>query len=240
MMTKPNGYGQLYINSSDEAKRKTNGLIDAGVDAIKVSLEDGYAGQRNLPKLTEEELKTIIEEAHRRGIPVSAHITQARYQAIMVKLGVDDVAHLAVDYASDELIASMVKKHIFWIPTFTVFRNFGASLDDVLSNLKVFVKAGGQVALGNDFGGGPGKFELGIPMYEVTMMRMAGMTPMQIILACTRNAAQVCHREKQLGTLETGKIADILVIEGNPLKDLKALAKTKFVFKDGVPIVTAH
>lgn len=240
MMTKTNGYGQLYINSPEEAKQKTNELIDIGIDAIKVSLEDGYAGQRNLPKLTEEELFTIVNEAHQRGLPVSGHITQARYQEMMVRAGVDDIAHVAYDFVSDELIADMVAKGIYWIPTFTVFRNFGVVLDDAVANLKSFVAAGGRVALGNDFGGGPGEFELGIPMYELLMMRRAGMTPMQIILASTRNAAHVCRREKTLGTIESGKIADVLIVDGNPLKELKALSRIKYVFKDGTPIVTPH
>lgn len=66
------------------------------------------------------------------------------------------------------------------------------------------------------------------------------MTPMQIILASTRNAAHVCRREKTLGTIESGKIADVLIVDGNPLKELKALSRIKYVFKDGTPIVTPH
>jgi imidazolonepropionase-like amidohydrolase len=90
--------------------------------------------------------------------------------------------------------------------------------------------------LGNDYGGGPGDFELGIPMYEVEMMSQAGMTPMQIILAGTRNAAHVTGLEKEIGTLEPGKYADILVVGGDPLEDLHALADIRLVVHNGVII----
>ena len=80
-----------------------------------------------------------------------------------------------------------------------------------------------MVALGNDYGGGPGDFELGIPMFEIEMMTSAGMTPMQIIQAGTYHAAITVGLEDQIGTLEAGKIADILVVGGNPLVDLQKL-----------------
>ena len=79
-------------------------------------------------------------------------------------------------------------------------------------------------------------FELGIPMYEIQMMSLAGMTPMQIILACTKNAAHVSHIENEVGTLEPGKFADILVVDGNPLEDLQVLTHLKMVIHAGTII----
>lgn len=236
MMTKPGGYGQMFVSSADEAVARVNELIDAGVDLIKFSMEDGYAGTSGLPKFSENEVQAIVVAAHRRGVRVSAHITQGRYLETVVKSGVDDVAHIAYDYASDEIMREMVKRGIYWVPTFTVFRNFGAPLDLAVENLKIFVQSGGKVALGNDYAGGPGQFELGIPYFELAMMRRAGMTPMQIIIASTRGAAEVCGREKILGTVEVGKVGDFLIVQGNPLDNLNALKEIRWVIKDGCVI----
>jgi imidazolonepropionase-like amidohydrolase len=92
------------------------------------------------------------------------------------------------------------------------------------------------VALGTDYAGYYGTFELGMPMHEMEWMQQAGMTPMQIIAAGTHNAAHVCGLADLLGTLEVGKIADILVVEGDPLKDIHALLDQLWVIHNGVII----
>ncbi len=236
MMGVPGGYGQLHVSSVDEARQKVNEELDAGVDMIKVSLEDGYAGRSGLPKLTPEELAAIIALAHERQVHVSGHITQADFMDQMARAGVDDIAHLAYDPVSPETFQLMVQQGIYLVPTFTVFRNYGALISACVQNLASFVRMGGKVALGNDYGGGPGTFELGIPMYEVQMMAQAGMTPMQVIQAGTLNAAYVLGLEGEIGTLERGKLADVLVVAGDPLQDLAALANTSLVMHQGVVI----
>ena len=89
--------------------------------------------------------------------------------------------------------------------------------------------------MGNDGGYLPG-IELGMPMREIQAMHEAGMTPMQIIVAATRDAAYVCRRDVVLGTLEVGKVADILVVNGDPLQDLDSLQDVLLVIHDGVII----
>jgi imidazolonepropionase-like amidohydrolase len=130
----------------------------------------------------------------------------------------------------------MVQQGIYLTPTFTVFRNYNAPLGTMRENLRQFVELGGQVALGNDYGGGPGVFEPGIPMYEVEMMEEAGMTPMQVIIACTLNGAHVLRIDQTVGSLVPGKDADILIVDGNPLEDLRILANIKMVIHAGVII----
>lgn len=233
MIGVPGGYGDLFVNSEVEAKQAVLEELQTGVDQIKVSLEDGYAGQHDLPKLTPQELKIIVETTHATNKRVSGHITQAAYIPIMLDAGVDDIAHLAWDPIPDETIAKMVKQGVYLIPTFTIFRNYNAPLEECVNNLRRYVQAGGKVALGNDFGGGPGDFESGIPMYEIEMMQTAGMTPKQIIQASTRNAAIVIGMEDRIGTLEEGKTADILILEGNPLEDLSMLKNISMVIHLG-------
>ncbi len=104
------------------------------------------------------------------------------------------------------------------------------------NNLRQFIDLGGKVALGNDYGGGPDAFELGIPMYEVQMMSQSGMTPMQVILAGTKNAAHVLRLDAEIGSIEPGKFADILIVDGNPLDDLQTLANVKMVIHNGAII----
>jgi len=236
MTTAPSGYGQLFVSSAEDARKKMTEELDAGVDLLKISLEDGYAGKSGLPKLTDEEMAAIVAVAHERGTRVSGHITQGAYLERMVKAGVDDVAHIPYDQIDPEVLKSMVAKNIYFTPTFTVFRNYGAPVSQCVANLHQFLKLGGQAALGNDYGGGPGDFEDGIPMYEIEQMTKAGMTSMQIIVASTLNAAHVSNLESDLGTLEPGKIADILVVSGDPLEDLQALQKVRLVIHEGVVI----
>jgi imidazolonepropionase-like amidohydrolase len=233
MIGVPGGYGETFINSPEEAQHKVIEELDNGADMIKVSLEDGYAGRSGLPKLSPEELLAIIDTAHERNVRVSGHITQAQYIKPLIEAGVDDIAHIAYDPIPPETIQLMVKKGVYLIPTFTVFRNYNAPIETCVQNLAEFVKAGGKVALGNDYGGGPGEFELGIPMYEIEQMAAAGMTPMQIITASTSNAAQVVGLENEIGTLEPGKIADVLILSQNPLDDLNALTQISFVIHNG-------
>ncbi len=236
MITVTGGYGDLFVDSPQEARRAALEEIARGADGIKVSLEDGYTGRSGLPKLTPAELRVIVEVAHKKGRFVSGYITQDKYIRPLIKTGVDDIAHLPYDYFLPATINLMVKNDIYLTPTFTVLCNYGASSAMLVANLRRFVHAGGKVALGNDYGGGPGKFELGIPMYEIEMMSRAGMSAMQIITACTKNAAHVMRLENELGTLEPGKAADILVVQGNPLEDLQALADVRLVIHGGVVI----
>ena len=236
MLTVPGGYGSLEVTSPEDARQKVFEELDLGVDLIKISMEDGYAGQSGLPKLTDEEIAAIISAAHERGALVSGHITQAKYLKILVEAGVDDIAHISYDVAPLEVWKEMVAKDIYLTPTFTVFRNYGAPVLACVLNLENFLKEGGQVALGNDYGGGPGEFELGIPMYEIEQMSRAGMTPMQIIVAGTKNGAVVSGIDDQLGTLEIGRIADVLVVSGNPLDDLQNLTSIRMVIHNGTVI----
>jgi imidazolonepropionase-like amidohydrolase len=226
----------MFVASTDEARQAVLTEADEGVEAVKVALEDGYAGTHGLPKLTPEELKAIVTTAHEHGLPVSGHITQGAYLQPMLEAGVDDIAHLPYDTIPLESLQQMVKQDVYLTPTFSVFRNYGAPVGMVQNNLRQFVGLGGKVALGNDYGGGPGNFELGIPMYEIQMMSQAGMTPMQVIVASTLNAAHVLRMDGKIGTLETGKFADILIVGGNPLDDLQALTKVKMVIHNGVVI----
>ena len=99
---------------------------------------------------------------------------------------------------------------------------------------------GGKVALGTNFGGYVTPFDLGMPITELELMQKAGMSNMEIIVAATKNAAWACGMENEIGTIETGKFADLLLAYNNPLKDLKALLDVKMVIRNGEHIVENH
>lgn len=236
MLSVPGGYGQLDVTSAEDARQQVNMELDAGADLIKLALESGYAGVANLPNFSNEELAAIIEATHARGRLVTAHITNAMFLQMAVDAGVDDAAHIPWDSVSRRLIQQMIKQNVYVVPTLTVLEAYG-SLQGASSNLRRFVDAGVSIALGNDYTAIPqnnfNHFDLGMPMHEITRMREAGMPPMQIIVAATRNAAHVCGLEQDLGTLEVGKLADILVVSADPLQDLSALTQVMMVIHAG-------
>lgn len=236
MLSVPGGYGQLDVTSADNAREQVNMELDAGVDVIKLAMESGYAGVTNLPNFSSEELSAIVETAHVRGRLVTAHITEVKFLEPLLEAKVDDLAHIPNDFVPQSQINQLIKQDIYVVPTLTVFEAYGG-LKGSSDNLGRFVQAGVKIALGNDYTFIPQNnfdhFDLGMPMHEITRMSEAGMTPMQIIVAATRNAAHVCGLEAELGTLEVGKLADILITNGDPLNDLSALTQVQIVIHGG-------
>lgn len=262
MVTVPGGYPvymglrsekALLLDSPEEARQETQKLIDAGADTIKIAIERGkvYLVEKPLPTLSIAEVKAIVSAAHKNNIKVAAHITHSEDIPLFLEAGCDEIVHMVLDdQLSDDLIKQLVEADVYWGPTLELWSyvekapfvlaadpNFQSYLP-AIANLKKFVKAGGKVVLGTDFGGLPGgvKFQNGMPMIEIEAMLKAEMTPMQVILAATKNAAYIVNRENELGTLETGKIADILVVRGNPLDDINALANPLLVVHNGIVI----
>jgi imidazolonepropionase-like amidohydrolase len=234
IMSPPGGYGGLLpVSGPQDAREKTNAILDSGADLIKITFEDRIRGPQ--PLLPVADAQAIVAAAHDRGVPVSAHISLAKHLKMAIEAGVDDVAHMITDRLPDELIPQMVQKKIYWVPTLELWNGVGQSAN-MPDNLRRFIAGGGQVALGTDYAGYSIHFELGLPITEIELMHKAGMTPMQIIVAATKNAAHVSNRDQDLGTLEEGKIADVLIVNGDPLQDLQALLNVRMVVKDGVII----
>ena len=240
IVTTVGGYGGYAVTSPEDARAKVDGLIDAGADVIKIAIEDDLQGRR-WPMLTQEEMMAIVETAHARGIRVAAHVSRSEHVRMALVAGVDDVNHMAVDSVPSDLLNRMVEQGMVWIPTLELWqgvsRRYGLSWSAVAAhNLRRFVEAGGVVALGTDFAGYSTPFDLGMPITEIQLMCEAGMTTMQIIEAAPRNAAVVCGLGDSLGTIEPGKIADLLVISGDPLADLNALTSVVIVIREGVVV----
>jgi imidazolonepropionase-like amidohydrolase len=253
ILTAPDGYPipsggrriALEVPSVEEARQAATRLLASGADGLKIAVQRGTA-LRRLPTLTSEQVAAITQAAHARHTWVSAHIIDPEDAARAVANGVDDLAHAPVIKMPDELIRQMVARDVLLIPTLVAEGGFRANLsytdreravalDATRYNLQRFLAAGGKVALGSDFGSG--RMRLGMPLLELQSMVNVGMTPMQVIAAATRYAAQACGLQDRLGTLEAGKRADVIVVKGDPLKDIQAMKDVMIVIKGGEVIV---
>jgi imidazolonepropionase-like amidohydrolase len=243
-ITAPGGYpiqpwggNAVEVHGASEAREAVLKMLEGGADLIKIAIESGQDFGQVIPSLSDEEIAEIVATAHGEGTRVSAHVLVTKDLQRAVSSGVDDIAHMVTDGLPADLVKQMVELGIYWEPTLELWKNVGYGRDRLaIANLAKFVTAGGLVALGTDFEGYDKPFQLGMPMLELEMMAQAGMSPMDIIVAATRNAAVVCNLEKELGTIETGKIADLLVVRADPLLDIQALADAAWVIHNGVII----
>lgn len=225
----------VTIASEEEARQAVSRLVDSGADLIKISLESGADG--SIPRLSLAQAKAVVETAHTLGVPVSAHVDFSRDLERAVDAGVDDVAHMVVDRLPEALVQRMVQSRIVWVPTLELWRCVNRrTYEQAVDNLRRFFASGGEVALGTDYDGYPCTFEVGMPNREIDAMSLAGMSAMQIIVAATRNVSRACRLDRDLGTVQPGKIADLLAVEGDPLADLAHLNAVRLVVRGGVVI----
>ncbi|UCC73917.1 MAG: amidohydrolase family protein [Gemmatimonadota bacterium] len=143
----------------------------------------------------------------------------------------------------ERLLARVVEQGIVMVPTLdahigTLYEKTDRSrveqivVDVHVEAVRRFHALGGALALGDDYGANP-DVESGMPLTEMKLLLAAGLTPLQVIEASTRNAAFVCGQGDRLGTLEPGKLADIIIVDGNPLTDLDAMDRVLAVIKGG-------
>jgi imidazolonepropionase-like amidohydrolase len=245
-VTVPGGYpiaqwggNALTVTSPDDARQQVGQLLDDGADMIKIAIESGTIFRRSFPTLSLEEAAAIVDLVHQRGTLVGAHVTVADDLETALDAGVDVIAHMVGDYLPEELIARAIEAGICWTPTLGMWEDVDRRYPvytkaTVLDNLGGFAAAGGKVALGTDYGDYIAEFSL--PIHEIELMQEAGMVPMDVIVAATQVAAESCNLGQETGTLEVGKIADILVVEGDPLQDIQALTETRMVIHNGMLI----
>jgi imidazolonepropionase-like amidohydrolase len=160
--------------------------------------------------------------------------------------GSDDPLQMFFDFVEPEYEAQldrMAAEEIVMVPTLDrpfgdLFRMSNPTLeqkvimDIILGIVRRFHEFGGMVGLGTDFNVGIG-IEAGMPMGEFEMLLAAGLAPLEVIEAGTRNAAIACGQDDELGTLEVGKLADVIVVDGDPLEDIQSMARVFLVIKQG-------
>ena len=242
-LSAPKGYGgkdPIALSNVNDVRIQVNRVLDQGIDMIKTVLEDGLDPSTfGLPKLTDELLSSICECAHDRNTKVSAHVTQTHNLKRLVQAGIDDAAHMVYDFLPDDLIDQMIESNVYVVPTLTVLKMFQEKFGVPLlhqgqENVRRFAEKGGKIALGDDFVEEDTPwYRMGMPYLEFQLLKDSGLTETQIITAATKHGAEVCNVSDEIGTIEIGKIADILIVKGNPQTNLDDIKNVALVIKNG-------
>jgi imidazolonepropionase-like amidohydrolase len=239
-------HGVQVVDGADNARQVVREQISHGADWIKVYSDRSYRVREDgvlddIPTFTLEELKAIVDEGHRERHKVASHAMALYGVHNSVEAGVDSIEH--GNYIADEDLKTMASRGIFYVPTIYVgeYVAQGRAAEGAPVWVKMIqihedtfrraMKAGVKMAFGTDAGGFDWKIN---PAKEFSSMVKFGMTPAQAIRAATVNAAELLGTKDSLGTLESGKLADIVAVPGDPLSDVSLMEKVDFVMKGGV------
>jgi imidazolonepropionase-like amidohydrolase len=242
------GPKQGVLNGVDEARHAVRSAYRDGADLIKITATGGVLSQAasgQAPLFFEDEIRAIVETARDYGYHVAAHAHGAEGMKRAIRAGVHSIEHGT--YMDDEAIKLFKKNGTWFVPTISAGRFVAekAKLPDYYSPIvrpKAAAigplmqatfgrawKAGVKIAFGTD----AAVFPHGENAKEFVYMVEAGMPSVDAIRSATLGAAQLLGKEKELGTVEAGKLADLIAVEGDPVADVAALQRIRFVMKDG-------
>jgi imidazolonepropionase-like amidohydrolase len=237
------------VADSPEAFRaKVRENLKYGADLIKVCATGGVLSRNEdvgSPQLTQAELDAIVDEAHARGRKVAAHAHGAEGIKRAVRAGVDSIEHGS--FLDDEALALMKKQGTYYVPTALALQGVMERLNKgqlppenarkaQVANTKhreairKAISAGVRMAFGTD----AGVFSHGRNAEEFGLLVEAGMKPADALRAATVVNAELLGVQESLGTLEVGKLADVVAVPGDPLQDIRATQRVFFVMKEGV------
>jgi imidazolonepropionase-like amidohydrolase len=270
-----------YLKTADEARTAVDRYADAKVDFIKMHI---LGNEKDTPPAV---YKVLIDESHKRGLRVAAHLYYYKDARGLLDAGVDVIAHSVRDRDVDApLIADIKKRDVGYIPTLTrdlavfVYESTPAFFTDPFflrhadfyraemteltdparqektrnseeaktikeaikqgsRNLKTLSDAGVSIAMGTDTGANVGQWQGYFEHVEMEMMVQAGMTPMQVLVASTGGAAHVWRVDQKLGSIQPGRQADLLVLNANPLSDIKNTRQIHSVWIGGHQLAQA-
>jgi imidazolonepropionase-like amidohydrolase len=222
----------LEVVSVDQAGETTERLLAEGVDSIKLYLDDVDQSGNPAPNLSAEVIQAIVDTAHDQNATVGAHARSLSQAELAISNGVDELVHwpALAEALPDALIEQLVSHDIPVVSTF-----FTSSPLVRAEDVRRFLDAGGTLALGSDDSSWSPVF----PWREIDAMLKLGLTPMEVIVSATANAARVSGLGESVGTLETGKYADIIVANGDVLTDLHVLEDLIAVIKGGEVVQVA-
>ena len=243
------GPAEGVVNGTDDCRQAVRQRYKDGSDLIKITATGGVlsvAKSSSNPQFTDDEIKAIVETAKDYGFKIAVHAHGAEGMKRAIRAGVHSIEHGT--NMDDEAIA-LFKQHGTWyVPTLTA----GAAVADsakkpgyypelvtpkaleigpkIKATFARAYKAGVKIAFGTD----AGVYKHGMNWLEFVYMIEAGMPAMEAIKAATINAADLLGEKDRLGSIEVGKLADIVAVDGDPLKDATVFGKVVFVMKDGV------
>lgn len=236
------------VNGPEDCVKAVRQRYKDGSDLIKITASGGVmsvAKSADNPQFTDVELRAIVETAKDYGFKVAAHAHGAEAMKRAIRAGVTSIEHGT--YLDDEAIALFKQHGAYLVPTITAGKSTADSAKiagyypEIVTAKALVVgtfiqasfakayKAGVKIAFGTD----AGVFPHGKNWMEFVYMTEAGMPAMAAIQAATVSAADLLGVTDMLGSIEPGKLADIIAVEGNPLEDISSMGRVKFVMKDG-------
>jgi imidazolonepropionase-like amidohydrolase len=243
------------INGPDDARKAVRERIKEGADVIKITATGGVmslARDGFRPQFTQEEANAIVQVATDAGLAVAAHAHGAEGMKRAVLAGVTSIEHGTM--MSDEVMALMKERGTWYVPTLSAGR-YTAEKAEVpgyypavvalkakaisplmMNTFSNAYRAGLKIAFGTD----AGVYPHGDNAKEFQYLVEGGMPPMKAIQTATLQASRVLKLERDLGTLEAGKFADVVAVAGDPLSDIKLLQDVRFVMKEGVVVKDLH
>jgi imidazolonepropionase-like amidohydrolase len=243
------GPNEGVVNGVDDCRKAVRQRYKDGSDLIKITATGGVlsvAKDGSSPQFTEEEIRAIVETAKDYGFKVAAHAHGAEGMKRAVRAGVTSIEHGT--QMDDETMALMKKMGTYYVPTITAGKTVADSAKipnyypavivpkalaigpQIQSTFAKAYKAGVKIAFGTD----AGVFRHGRNGAEFEYMVEAGMPPMAAIQSATVVAAELLGIREQLGSVEAGKLADIVAVNDNPLQNIRTLQQVTFVMKNGV------
>jgi len=239
-------HGVQVVDGADAARKAVREQIMHGADWIKVYSDRGYrlgddGVLDDIPTFTLEELRAVVDEAHRERHKVASHAMALHGVHNSVEAGVDSIEH--GNYIADEDLKTMAARGVYYVPTIYVgeYVAEGRAKEGNpvwVKMIKVHedtfrraMKAGVKIAFGTDAGGFDWRVD---PAKEFSSLVQFGMTPAQALRSSTITAAELLGMQDRVGTIEAGKLADIVAVPGDPLTDISVMEKVDFVMKGGV------
>lgn len=240
----------VEVTGADEARREARIQLKNGVDVLKIygasTIGGGggrLIGEPGWTQFTVEEMSAIVEEAHKPGRLASCHTGSAQSIKNAIKAGVDFIDH--ADFMDEECIEMLLETGIPIVPTqaiawslenFGVQMGFGSHIAETSAEVSVVAKeklqrayeAGVTIGAGTDADNAHASLAK-----ECELLTDIGMSNMEALQAATKTAAEVLHREDEIGTIEVGKLADLVLLDANPVEDITHLNSVQRVFKGG-------
>ncbi len=238
------------VDGVDDCRRVVREQIGLGADLIKVSITGRVYAPQSDPGQTAytlDEIRAVVDEAHRMGRLVAAHAQATQGIKNGILAGVDSIEHGI--YLDEEACEMMRERNTALVPTLAYFHRIATlgeshgspayavrkAKEVVEAHMKSFALALRmklRIGMGTDFEGSP-LFPHGENGMELELMVQGGMPAGDVIVAATATNAAILGIEKKLGTIETGKMADLIAVPGNPLKEISSLRRVEFVMQGG-------
>ena len=235
------------VDNTDTAKEEVKKLAEGGVDCIKAiySRTNPMDLVHDVPQLELSVLKVLLDEAHRHDLRTMVHTGSPEETRDAVRAGADSIEHGILPGTdniefTDDVISMMRDNGTYFVPTLAIAWANREEFPELFTAVKRAVKklndSGVSIAAGTDSGSPGVVIGKGVHI-EMEILVEAGLSPMEAIVAATWNAARNLGQEHRLGTIEEGKLADIIVVSENPLEQAGRTGKVEMVIKNGAVMV---